>query len=627
MRLEAAGFRGAAALAVAAVLAWWAPPPRAAAQTPMQAIQQQQQAQQIQQAQQALQRQQLEQAQQQQAPPPTTSFSAPLTGARGLTLAPGAPPIYSLPNLVGPERVLVRPGEVTQSEGGPTASGPLGGEAGRFPGATAVFGASLFTRDSTALTDAPNPNYVIVPGDRVSLRVWGAVESEALGVVDPSGVLFLPNVGPVRVAGVRAGDLQRVVEQEVQKVYTSQVRVYAVLLSTQRIGVFVTGFVRTPGRFGGSAADSVLDFLVRAGGVDPGRGSFRDIAVQRGGRTVVTIDLYRFLLEGGLPPVRLQEGDTLVVAKQRAMVGADGAVRNNYLFEVPNRAMTGRELMEYARPLPSATNAVIRGTRGGQPFSRYATLAELSRIQLGDQDMVTFITDSPARTVRVTVEGSRLGPSVLVTDRDANLCGVLDHIAVDPVLADTGSVFLLRPSVAQQQRRAIDEALDRLERQLFMAVSATTGVAAIRASEAQLVSSYIQRARRTQPEGRLVVFGDAGQCAPVRLEDGDVIVIPERSSTVLVSGEVTAPRAVVFRPGMRLNDYVRAAGGFTPRGRDSALMIRRASGELVLDPASQVLRPGDELIALPYLDPKSFQIGADLLGLVYQVAVATRIFL
>ena len=144
--------------------------------------------------------------------------------------------------------------------------------------------------------------------------------------------------------------------------------------------------------------------------------------------------------------------------------------------------MTGRELIDYARPLPAATNAMVRGTRGGQPFSRYASLAELSRLQLGDQDTVTFITDSPARTVRVTVEGSRLGPSVLVTDRDAKLCGVLDHVAVDPVLADTGSVFLLRPSVAQQQRRAIDEALDRLERQLFLAVSATTGVAAIRAA-------------------------------------------------------------------------------------------------------------------------------------------------
>lgn len=73
----------------------------ARAQTPMQAIQQQQQLQQAQQAQQALQRQQLEQQQQQQQQPPTTAFTAPLAGGRGLGLVPGAPPTYTLPNLVG----------------------------------------------------------------------------------------------------------------------------------------------------------------------------------------------------------------------------------------------------------------------------------------------------------------------------------------------------------------------------------------------------------------------------------------------------------------------------------------------------------------------------------------------
>src|SRR3954452_15169661 len=344
--------------------------------------------------------------------------------------------VQTLPSLVSPDRVVSRTGTETQAEGGPVAGGPLG-DGSRAAGAMAVFGAALFTREATAVSDAPNPNYLIVPGDRVSVRVWGAVEAEAVGQVDPSGMLFLPNIGPIRVAGTRAGDLQRTVEAEVQKVYTNQVQVYAVLLSTQRIGVFVTGFVRTPGRYAGSAADSVVDFLVRSGGVDPGRGSYREIAVQRGGRTVAAIDLYRFLLEGRLPQIRLQEGDTLVVARQRAVVGADGAVRNNYMFEVPGRAMTGRELLDYARPLPSATNAVVKGTRGGQPFSRYATLAELPGLTLQDQDTVTFITDSPARTVRVTIEGSRIGPSVLVADRDAQLCQMLDYVAVDPVLADT----------------------------------------------------------------------------------------------------------------------------------------------------------------------------------------------
>lgn len=576
------------------------------AQTPMQSLQAQQQAQQAQQSQLPLQP------------------GAPIPGNPSYPTSPTARVVPGL-SLLLPDRTLSRTGTETQAEGGPIVAGPLG-DGNRAAGVTAVFGAALFTREATTITDAPNPNYVVVPGDRVSVRVWGAIEAEVMGVVDPSGFLFLPNIGPLRVAGTRAGDLQRTITDEVQKTYTSQVQVYAVLLSTQRIGVFVTGFVRTPGRFAGSAADSPLDFLVRAGGVDPGRGSYREIAVQRGGRTVANIDLYRFLLEGRLPPVRLQEGDTLVVARQRAVVGADGAVRNNYLFEVPGRLMTGRELIDYARPLPSATNAVIRGTRGGQPFSRYATLPELSGQTLGDQDTVTFITDSPARTVRVSVEGSRIGPSVLVADRDAQLCQVLDHVAVDPLLADTRSVFLLRPSVAQQQRRAIDEALDRLERQLFLAVSPTTGVAAIRATEAQLVSSYIQRARRTTPEGRVVVSDRDGRCVQVRLEDGDVIVIPERSQTVLVAGEVMAPRAVVWRREMRLEDFVRAAGGYTPRGATSAMMIRRPSGDLVLDPG-EAIRPGDELIALPRLDSKSFQIGADLLGLIYQIAVATRIFL
>jgi protein involved in polysaccharide export with SLBB domain len=562
--------------------------------------------------------QQSQQAQQQaqQAPPSQASTVYPLqTTPRG---------VQTLPSLLGQDRVVSRPGQVTQSEGGPVASGPLG-DGQRPVGVTAVFGASLFTRDATAVSDAPNPNYIVTPGDRISVRVWGGVEAEVIGAVDPGGNLFLPGIGPVRVAGTRAGDVQRVVEADVRRIYTQQVQVYAVLLSTQRIGVFVTGFVRTPGRFGGSAADSVLDFLVRAGGVDPGRGSYREIEVQRGGARVATIDLYRFLLEGSLPPVRLQEGDTIVVARQRAVVGADGAVRNNYLFEVPGRVMTGRELVDYARPLPASTNAIIKGTRNGQPFSRYATLQQLASIPLSDQDTVTFITDSPARTVRVSVEGSRIGPSVLVADRDVQLCAMLDHIAVDPLLADTRSVFLLRPSVAAQQRRTIDEALDRLERQLFTAVSPTTGVATIRASEAQLVSTYIQRVRRTQPEGRVVVSDSAGRCAPVRLEDGDVIVIPERSQTVLVAGEVQAPRAVVWQPGLTIEGYMRAAGGFTARGRASSVMIRRASGELVLSP-TEPPQAGDELIALPYLDPKTFQIGSDLLSLLFQVAVSTRAF-
>ncbi|OYW09247.1 MAG: polysialic acid transport protein KpsD, partial [Rhodospirillales bacterium 12-71-4] len=251
---------------------------------------------------------------------------------------------------------------------------------------------------------------------------------------------------------------------------------------------------------------------------------------------------------------------------------------------------------------------------------------ELARLQLLDQDTVTFITDAPAPTVRVSIEGSRIGPSVLIADRDTTLCTLLDYVAVDPQLANPQGVFLLRPSVAAQQTRVINEAMDRLERQLFLTVSSTTGVAEIRAAEAQLVATYIQRARRTRPEGRLVVMDRGGRCANVRLEDGDVVVIPERVQTVLVSGEVAVPQAVVWRPNMRIPDYIRAAGGLAERGSEAQVMIRKASGELILEP-EEGPAPGDELIALPRLDPKNFQITRDLLNLIFQSALSARVFM
>ena len=398
------------------------------------------------------------------------------------------------------------------------------------------------------------------------------------------------------------------------------------MLSTQRIGIFVAGFVRAPGRYAGAASDSVLDFLLRAGGVDPARGSFREISIQRGGTTVTSLDLYRFLIDGRIPQLRLQEGDTILVGRQRPLIGADGAVRNNYLFESARRGpMRGQDLINYAQPLPAATNAVVRGVRNAQPFSRYVTLAELSRQTLNDQDTVTFVADVALRTVRVTIEGSRLYPSVLVADRDFSLCQILDHVAVDPMLANTSAVFLLRPRIALQQRRAIDDALDRLERQLFLSPAMTPGVAAARTAEANLVLSYISRARRSRPEGRLVVVNEDGTCAPVRLEDGDVIVIPERSQTVMVQGEVSMPRAVLWREGMTIEQYLDQAGGLTARGARSTLMLRRPSGQVILDPR-QAPQAGDELIALPYLDPKMFIMGQEFISAIYQVALSARVF-
>ena len=372
--------------------------------------------------------------------------------------------------------------------------------------APAPFGASLFKNGAPGASDVVNPDYKIQPGDRISLYIWGGLVSpEVVSPVDPGGNINVPGHGPVHVAGIRAGDLRNYLRDQTARSFTGNVSIYAVVLTSQRVGVLVTGYVERPGRYGGSAADTVLEYLIRAGGVDPSRGSYRSIHVLRDGRPLAEVDLYKFLLSGILPQIDFQEGDTIVVSPQHAMVVVDGAVRNNYLFEIADGGAPGADILKLASPLPSATNAVVHGTRGAEPFSLYVSLDALRTTKLFDQDQITFVTDVPAKMIRVRVEGSRIGPSVLVEGTDARLAAVLSKISVDPVLADVNSAYVLRASVVEQQKRALAEATDRLERSLFLARSASTGVAHCRRSQ---LESYIQRRRCSLASG----VSDRGIC-------------------------------------------------------------------------------------------------------------------
>lgn len=546
----------------------------------------------------------------------------------------------ALTRLDGGQRNTTRAGSAVEAEGGPVLVGAAGRRNAAPTTEPVPFGASLFEGGGAPLSDAVNPDYLIQPGDRIGINVLGGASGavdgsgagagattgaqQAVTIVDPQGNIFLPEVGAVHVGGVRASALQSTIQQAAGRTFTGNVRFYAVLLTTHRIGVYVAGFVARPGRYAGAAADSVLDYLIRAGGVDPSRGSYRKISVVRGQTKLADVDLYQFLLTGRLPTPNLREGDTIFVERQGPTVVVDGAVRNNYLFELTSTVSRGEAVIELARPLPAASNAILTGTREGKPFSQYVAVADLPRTPVLDQDRVTFVSDRPPATVRVRIEGSRIGPSVLVLPTDTRLPAAVAQVQFDPALADVGSVYILRRSVAEQQTRVMQEAMDRLERALFLAVSPTSGVATIRASEAQLVSTYIQRARRSPPEGRIVVADDAGRLADLRLEEDDVIVIPKKSQTVLVSGEVLQPQAILFRPDLKREDYVRLAGGYSERGRRGRFLVRRSNGAFILD-KDVALRPGDELVALPYIDPKYFQLGADVLSLVYQIAIAASL--
>lgn len=486
------------------------------------------------------------------------------------------------------------------------------------------FGARLFRGGfSNSHEDGLNADYRVQPGDRITVRVWGAVDFNDVQTVDPQGNLFIPSVGPVPVAGVANRDLNNRVQQAVSGTFTDNVKVYTSLNGTQPVAVFVTGFVPAPGRFGGIPSNSALHFLDRAGGVDPLRGSYRNITLLRGGQPLATIDLYDFLLEGKLPDVEFRDGDTLVVGEKGNTVVVTGDVSNQAQFEWVGDVLNGDELMRSAHAAPGVSYVGVSGIRQGKSFSTYLPIEEFNTFTLENGDSVHFRKDQHDDVIVVEVEGAHLGPSRYAVPRNTRLLELLDHIAVDTELADPRSISVRRKSIAERQKSALDESLSRLEARYLTASSQTDREAVIRAQEAELISQFVARARNVVPEGRLVV-ADSGSIANVLLEAGDTITIPRVSESILLSGEVLVSQAMLFKEGRRARDYIKLAGGFSHQALEDSLVLVHANGE-VSRGENPVVRPGDEVIVLPEVPVKNLQIASTIVDIIYKIAIAASV--
>ncbi|MEL7615468.1 polysaccharide biosynthesis/export family protein [Vreelandella titanicae] len=492
------------------------------------------------------------------------------------------------------------------------------------PDSLPPFGANLFTGGFRgAMGDGLNPDYRIKPGDQVTVRAWGAFELDRVLPVDAQGNIFIPGSGPLKVEGQSSQQVDASVRQAITSVYPDNVQVYTNLQGVQPVAVYVTGYVENPGRYAGTPNDSLLYFLDQSGGIDQDLGSYRQIRVMRDGRNVATVDLYDFLINGNIPRPQFQDGDTIVVEERGPAIAVGGDVHREYRYEMTGTSLSGAELVNLARLRSGVSHVLLRGDREEGPIAQYFPIDMFAGQTIRSGDEVLFSSDKRSETIVVEVEGSYYGPSRYALPRDARLSELLDAIAVPENMTAVESISIKRESVKEQQAQSLEESLRRLETTYLGAPSSTNEEAQIRVQEAELIQDFISRASELEPSGRLVVAYD-GRISDIRLQDGDVVTIPEVSDSMLISGEVLVPQAAVYRPGMSVIDYVEGAGGFTDRADDDHILVVRQNG--AVENARNVnLRPGDEILVMPAAPTHNLQLASTLTQILYQIAVATRV--
>lgn len=226
------------------------------------------------------------------------------------------------------------------------------------PSALERFGEDLFLNspvDSGAIPiDFPaSPDYVVGPGDGLTIDLWGGISQRLSATVDREGRLSLPEVGPVLVNGKTLGDVQQIV----QRVLRTQFRNVSADVSLSRlrtVRVYVVGDVDRPGAYDVSSLSTPLNALLAAGG-PTSNGSLRIVKHYRGDELVEQVDLYDLLLRGMRSGVkRLEPGDTLLVLPVGAQIRIDGMVRRPAIYELHGETTLAQALDLAGGILPTA---------------------------------------------------------------------------------------------------------------------------------------------------------------------------------------------------------------------------------------------------------------------------------
>jgi protein involved in polysaccharide export with SLBB domain len=206
-----------------------------------------------------------------------------------------------------------------------------------------VFGSNLF--QDVPSTFAPldmaavPPDFVIGPGDELRIRVWGQINFQANLRVDRSGQIFLPQVGPVQVAGLTYSDLAPHLRSEMGHVYRN-FDLSADIGQIHSVQVYVSGQARRPGLYTVSSLSTLLSAIFACGGPSL-QGSMRDIQLRRGSMVVTSFDLYDMLVNGDKSKdVKLESGDVIFIPPVGAQAAIVGSVRVPAIYELrPNESL------------------------------------------------------------------------------------------------------------------------------------------------------------------------------------------------------------------------------------------------------------------------------------------------
>ena len=338
----------------------------------------------------------------------------------------------------------------------------------------------------------------------------------------------------------------------------------------------------------------------------------------------------RLGLNEGCPKIFEDNPDLLIVALENASL-VSGEIRKPGFYPITNN-INLKNLTSFAG---GATNLGKSGN-----YEIFYSENDIQKILFEESENTIFSSLFPKsivlqqdpdkqETFSVSVSGFIKNPGTYSISKGEKLSSLLERAGgYEKNAYPYGGVFT-RSSVAKREKEAFNRAADQLEEGI--ATSLTSG-AISNTGNPQLalsvISNLITRIKSISPVGRIVTEMSLEKLkknpeVDIVLNSGDRIYIPSEKSTITVTGEVLAPTSFVYSKNLRVNDYIKLAGGLADSADKRGIFVILPNGQAVrnldswrigrgkIEPGSTIIVPRD---STPFNAISAFRIFTPILA-------------
>jgi polysaccharide export outer membrane protein len=417
-----------------------------------------------------------------------------------------------------------------------------------------VFGKSVF-RDSEIkfydkATDVIAPeNYKLGAGDELSINVWGFSDYNERYKINEQGYIDPELIGRVYLKGLSFKDARSMIKNKLGQVFDLVNSQFEMTLNYSRvITVNIVGEVQRQGSYTIPAINTAFNALMASGGPNS-IGSVRNIYIKREGKTIDTLDVYKFLLDPNYySDMFMQNNDYIFIPAEKRIMSIKGEVKRQGLYELKSNENLNK-LVEFA---------------GGTNAAAFLTNIQIKRLRNNSEVLLDVNYDSLLKSKK----------DFILQDEDEVFINRVPKGVVN--LATVGGAVKLPGDYEFRTGDKVSDIIKRAEGPLF---------------DAFLDKAYIIRKKddfsvEFIPFDLKKALQDSSSKENIAMRPFDVLSVLSKSAfaddfPVTVTGAVRIPGQMNLGSGLKVKDALALSGGLTLDAYQERAYIIREDKNLI----------------------------------------------